>query len=131
MKGYEVVVKIKDFIANNELQLTNIIAIGNPASLAAQTMIELQESGVSLQLCTTGKPSAADITILGEIMKMIYFNRPPYCIVLISGDRDFSKILNFLVGVRYRVILIHSGEISPILEHSTKESVAWLDFLGF
>ena len=27
--------------------------------------------------------------------------------------------------------MIHSGEISPILEHSTKESVDWLDFLEF
>ena len=80
--------------------MTNITAIGNPSCLASQTMLELQDSGVALQLCTSGKPSAADITILGEIMKTIYINRPPYCIVLISGDRDFSKILNYLVGVQ-------------------------------
>lgn len=63
-------------------------------------------------------PAAADISILHEIVKLVYFHRPPHNIVLITGDRDFSKILNFLDQVHYNVSYIHAKDMSDVMQFS-------------
>lgn len=137
MRGYQVVRKLKDYIVvGRKLQLANIIAIGNTSQLSENCKEELEsivylitDSGVAIQHISSGKPAAADVGILGEIMKFIYFHRPPHSIFLISGDRDFSKILNFLESVHYHVVLVHSPTISDVLRYSVNDCIAWRDLL--
>ncbi|KAJ3356542.1 hypothetical protein HDU83_000893 [Entophlyctis luteolus] len=124
-RGFVVVRRIKDLLLSRNLTLTNIIAVGDASKMNAQTKLELEESGVVLQNISSGKPSAADIAILNEIMKNIYFHKPPHSIFLISGDRDFSKTLNFLESVNYSVTLIHSNRVSDVLRYSVRDTILW------
>ncbi|KAI8894804.1 limkain-b1-type NYN domain-containing protein [Globomyces pollinis-pini] len=110
--GYDIVKKINDFLSNKNVQLTNIFAIGNTSGLAAKVKFELEESGVIVQNASNGKESAADISLILEVMKNIYYHKPPHTIVLISGDRDFLKMINFLTSSKYTVILIHSKNVA-------------------
>ncbi|KAJ3363771.1 hypothetical protein HDU91_002859, partial [Kappamyces sp. JEL0680] len=90
----------------------------------------LEQSGVNLHHIGSGKESAADIGILGEIMKLIFFTKPPHAIYLISGDRDFSKILHFLDSLHYDLTLIHNPQVSQTLVHSVNKSVLWKDLFS-
>ncbi|KAI8894067.1 hypothetical protein BC833DRAFT_250122 [Globomyces pollinis-pini] len=65
-----------------------------------------------------------------ELWKYSYFNRPPHNIFLVTGDRDFSKVLSFLESVQYNVVLIHSPVISEVLRHSVSETIPWLELCG-
>jgi hypothetical protein len=142
MRGYQVVRKLKDFIVFKEkLVLEKIIAIGNTNHFSNECRDELEESGVVIQNVSSGKPSAADIALVGyfnltlrEFTRFIHFNRPseanPLSLYIVTGDRDFSKILNFLESVHYRVVLIHSPNISEVLRHSVKEAIPWKEVLG-
>ncbi|KAJ1551537.1 hypothetical protein HK096_008957, partial [Nowakowskiella sp. JEL0078] len=84
MPGYMVVRNIKTFIQSKNAILVDIFAIGNVERLSSSVRIELEGAGVILQNLSCGKPSAADITILTEITKVVFENRPPHFIVLIS-----------------------------------------------
>lgn len=130
VKGYEAVRRIKDLAKARHISLTNIVAISNLDRLPAGTKLELEESGVVMQNVSSGKPSASDIAILGELLKLCYHYKPPHAIILISGDRDFSKVLNFLDWAHYRVILIHPPAVSPILLHAVGEHLLWGDLLA-
>jgi hypothetical protein len=69
MRGYQVVRKLKDYIVFKEkLVLEKIIAIGNTNHFSHECRDELEESGVVIQNVSSGKPSAADIALVG------YFN---------------------------------------------------------
>jgi uncharacterized LabA/DUF88 family protein len=37
----------------------------------------------------------------------MHFEKPPYGMVLISGDRDFAPLVNIMNQVGYSVILVH------------------------
>jgi NYN domain/RNA recognition motif. (a.k.a. RRM, RBD, or RNP domain) len=130
MRGFEVIKKVKDFVTEKALQISIFTAIGNHTTLHQDSILELQDCGVNLQLSAGKSSTTTDVSILGEIMKTIYINKPPYAIVLISGDREFSKVLNFMVGNGFRVILIHAPSVSPVLLSSTRETISWSDLLG-
>ena len=118
LKGYQAVRLIKDFILAKGLQLTQIVAIGSSRILSNQTRDELEDCGVSVQNLHSKSPAVADISILYEVIKLVYFHRPPHSIVLISGDRDYSKILNFLDQVHYHVIYVHAKDVSDVMQFS-------------
>ena len=117
-KGYQAVRFIKDFILSKGLLLNQTVAIGPSQSLTDQKRSELEDCGVSVQKIHSKYPAAVDISILNEIIKLVYFFKPPHSIVLISGDRDFSKILNFLDQVHYHVIYVHANDISDVMQFS-------------
>ena len=73
---------------------------------------DLQESGVLLH-DVTRKANSSDLAILVEILKLVIDSKPPHCIILISGDRDFANILSTLTFRKYQVYLIHSPQVSP------------------
>ncbi|KAJ3390099.1 hypothetical protein HDU84_007924 [Entophlyctis sp. JEL0112] len=129
LRGFIIVRRIKDLLNSKGLVITNIVAIGDVSRMKASLKADLEQSGVVVQSISSRKPSAADIAILGEIMKNIHFHKPPHAIVLISGDRDFSAVLNFLESVAYRVILVHSNQITDVLRHSVRETISWVDLL--
>ena len=93
---------------------------------------------------TERSTSAMDVAILGELLKITYFTKPPHSIILISGifsfqlkfikimligDRDFSKVLSFLESVQFHVTLLHSCELSDSLRFSVRETIRWVDVL--
>jgi uncharacterized LabA/DUF88 family protein len=125
--GYQVVRVLRQYLQQQvpSLVIRDFIAIGNSQGLNSNTQLELEESGVTMSQVSSSKPNASDIGILGAIMKLIYFQKPPYTIALISGDRDFSKILNFLESVHFNVILIHADNISEVLRNSAKHTIRW------
>lgn len=129
-RGFEVVRRIKDLARERGVSLTNIVVVANLERISPTIKLDLEESGVVLQNVSSGKPSASDIGILAEIVKVVYHFRPPHWIFLISGDRDFSKVLSFLDGCHYRVVLIHPPKVSPILLHAVAEHIAWTDLLN-
>ena len=57
MRSLEVVNRIKDFVAVKSLKLANLTAIGNHANLHQESMLELQDCGVSLQLSAGNQSS--------------------------------------------------------------------------
>ncbi|KAI8833956.1 hypothetical protein BJ741DRAFT_610618 [Chytriomyces cf. hyalinus JEL632] len=103
--------------------------MGDTAQLNPTVRADLEESGVSLINVSSSKESAADIAILTELMKTVYFVKPPHEIILISGDRDLSKALHFLESVKYSVTLIHNNMITDVLRHSVRETIHWSSFL--
>ena len=60
----------------------------------------------------------------------MFFHKPPHSIVLISGDRDFSRILNFMESVHYDVIMIHSSQISEVLKHTVTNRLLWRELMA-
>jgi uncharacterized LabA/DUF88 family protein len=72
---------------------------------------DMQESGVLLH-DVTRKANSSDLAILVEILKLVIDNKPPHCIVLISGDRDFANVLSTLTFRKYQVYLIHSPQVT-------------------
>lgn len=71
---------------------------------------DMQESGVLLH-DVTRKANSSDLAILVEILKLVIDNKPPHCIVLISGDRDFANVLSTLIFRKYQVYLVHSPQV--------------------
>lgn len=70
----------------------------------------MQESGVLVH-DVTRKSNSSDLAILVEILKLVIDYKPPHCIVLISGDRDFANVLSTLTFRKYQVYLIHSVQV--------------------
>ncbi|KAJ3229161.1 hypothetical protein HDU81_005582 [Chytriomyces hyalinus] len=127
--GFLIAKRVKDLCQKRNLELCSFFAMGDTAQLNATVRADLEESGVSLINVSSGKESAADIAILTELMKTVYFMKPPHEIILISGDRDFSKALYFLESVKYSVTLIHNNLITDVLRHSVRETIHWTSFL--
>ncbi|KAM9987373.1 hypothetical protein ACTFIZ_005413 [Dictyostelium cf. discoideum] len=105
------------------------MAFANLKLIKDELRSNLQECGVLLHDVTRNKSNASDIAILVEILKLVIDNKPPHCIVLISGDRDFSNVLNTLTFRRYQVFLIHSTHASDVLKYSATASYEWISLL--
>jgi hypothetical protein len=113
MRGYNVVKAVRKYTDSFNITLRDIYAIGNTGILRQGLYNELQSANVLLHHVSSGKESAADMDIVAEIMKDIYRNPTAHMIMLISGDRDFSKILNFLdTETPHKIVLVHSGKVS-------------------
>eukprot|EP01113_Clastostelium_recurvatum_P022384 TRINITY_DN2669_c0_g1_i2.p1 TRINITY_DN2669_c0_g1~~TRINITY_DN2669_c0_g1_i2.p1 ORF type:complete len:922 (+),score=223.04 TRINITY_DN2669_c0_g1_i2:122-2887(+) len=128
VRGTTVVSAIRKLSLRHGL-LRNISAVGNLKSIKEELRIELQGSAVLMHDVPSGKPSAADIAILVELLKLVCDSKPPHKIILISGDRDFSNVLNVLVFRGYEVILIHLPQVSDILKSAATQSIEWNAFL--
>jgi hypothetical protein len=71
---------------------------------------DIRESGVLLH-DVTRKANSSDLAILVELLKLVIDNKPPHCIILISGDRDFANVISTLTARKYQVSLIHSPQV--------------------
>eukprot|EP01133_Synstelium_polycarpum_P017471 gene17471-20846_t len=128
MKGIHVVNAIRSFALQRGV-LKNISAFANLKLIKDELRSNLQECGVLLHDVSRNKSNASDIAILVEILKLVIDNKPPHCIVLISGDRDFSNVLNTLTFRRYQVFLIHSTHASDVLKYSATAAYEWFSLL--
>ncbi|GKE13301.1 putative receptor-like protein kinase, partial [Tanacetum coccineum] len=68
------------------------------------------------------KKNAADSKLMLDILKLLAYNvRPPAYIMLISGDRDFTKALKSLNNLGFITILIYpDGCVSPALKEGSR-----------
>jgi uncharacterized LabA/DUF88 family protein len=71
----------------------------------------MQESGVNVHDIVSNKPNSSDLAIIAQILAIVMDNKPPQCIILISGDRDFANIISIITARKYKVILIHSPQV--------------------
>lgn len=110
---------------------------------------DMQESGVVLHDIVTSKANSSDLAILVEILKVVIDHKPPHCIILISGDRDFANVISTLTFRKYKVVLIYSPQVtlkknlgsvlvlmlkifiqaSGVLRNTATESVSWNELL--
>ncbi|RKO94014.1 hypothetical protein BDK51DRAFT_25724 [Blyttiomyces helicus] len=96
MPGYTVVRRIRDYITTiSPSTITNFLAVCSIRTFNQTRCKELEDSGVSLINCASSKDSAADITLMFELMKFVHAHRAPAEVVLISGDRDFGKAVGW------------------------------------
>eukprot|EP01116_Phalansterium_solitarium_P017951 TRINITY_DN4578_c0_g1_i8.p1 TRINITY_DN4578_c0_g1~~TRINITY_DN4578_c0_g1_i8.p1 ORF type:complete len:689 (+),score=174.46 TRINITY_DN4578_c0_g1_i8:102-2168(+) len=124
--GMTVVSTLRSFALRHGY-LKTVSAIGTLQNIPDEVRAQLQSSGVSLHDVPPG--SSTDVAILVELLKLVADNRPPHTIVLISGDRDFSNVLNVLVFRRYEVVLIHLPQASEVLKGAAKSAYEWASFL--
>ncbi|KAJ3330177.1 hypothetical protein HDU76_006261 [Blyttiomyces sp. JEL0837] len=110
--------------------LRDIVAVGSTMNMSSYLRLQLQESGVVMLDCASNKKNAADMSIMGEILKFTFFNKPPFRIYLISSDRDFAKTLHLLDGFGYFVTLIHGPSVTESLRSAAREAYEWRDVLG-
>lgn len=127
MKGVQVVNAIRSFALQRGI-LKNISAFANLKLIKDDLRADLQESGVLLH-DVTRKANSSDLAILVEILKLVIDNKPPHCIVLISGDRDFANVLSTLTFRKYQVYLIHSLQASEVLKNAATEAFEWSQLL--
>lgn len=127
MKGVQVVNAIRSFALQRGI-LKNISAFANLKLIKDDLRSDLQESGVLLH-DVTRKANSSDLAILVEILKLVIDNKPPHCIVLISGDRDFANVLSTLTFRKYQVYLIHSPQASEVLRNAATEAFEWTQLL--
>lgn len=127
MKGVQVVNAIRSFALQRGI-LKNISAFANLKLIRDDLRADLQESGVLLH-DVTRKANSSDLAILVEILKLVIDNKPPHCIVLISGDRDFANILSTLTFRKYQVYLIHSPQASEVLRNAATDAYEWTQLL--
>lgn len=127
MKGVQVVNAIRSFALQRGI-LKNISAFANLKLIRDDLRADLQESGVLLH-DVTRKANSSDLAILVEILKLVIDNKPPHCIVLISGDRDFANILSTLTFRKYQVYLIHSPQASEVLRNAATDAFEWTQLL--
>jgi hypothetical protein len=107
---------IKGLLSRYGLFAKDIHAIGHVNYLTPPVVKAFSEIGINMIDVLSHKPvrilsiylkNASDMSILTEIAKVIFSHKPPHGMVLISGDKDFSHMLNFLDRVGYKVILVN------------------------
>jgi len=130
IRGFHVVTAMRKFVGKRQGILKNINAFGNLNQIRQELRAELQQSGVLLHDVPPGKTSAADMALMVEFLKLVADHRPPHHVVLVSGDRDFSNVLNVLVFRGYEVTLIHLSNASEILKRAATEAIEWRTFLN-
>jgi len=130
IRGFQVVTAMRKFVGKRQGILKNINAFGNLNQIRQELRAELQQSGVLLHDVPPGKPSAADMALMVEFLKLVADHRPPHHVVLVSGDRDFSNVLNVLVFRGYEVTLIHLSNASEILIRAATVAIEWRSFLS-
>ena len=125
--GFKTVRNLKNFIVEKSLSIYQMIAFTASSSLSLSSVKrELEECGVivhhegnggtsSSTLAATG---SSDIPLLAEIIKLVYFHRPPHALILVTGNKNITKIINFLDQVHYKIILLHPPDISEGLQCS-------------
>jgi hypothetical protein len=128
MKGVHVVHAIRQFALQRGI-LKNISAFANFKLLKEKLRADMQESGVVLHDIVTSKANSSDLAILVEILKVVIDHKPPHCIILISGDRDFANVISTLTFRKYKVVLIYSPQASGVLRNTATESVSWNELL--
>lgn len=104
-------------------------AIGSTRQFRDNLKMELKKNDILFKNITSGKKNAADMSILYYIMKLKDTNPPPYKIILITGDSDFTELISQLRSSSYEVILVHLNESRKELVESATYSISWTELL--
>ncbi|PRP83802.1 hypothetical protein PROFUN_09000 [Planoprotostelium fungivorum] len=102
---------------------------GNLTCFRKETRMELMAGGIDLHDVPSGKPNAADIAIIVDMLFYAMEN-PSSTIVLISGDGDFSNALSRLRQKGHRIMIISAPSSNRSLGHVCDEIHDWNKLLG-
>lgn len=92
---------------------------------------QLQEMNVIVEEISSIKPESADKFILTHLLKIaLEEGQTPYTILLISGDRDFSRALALLGTHGKQTILVHNGFAVESLRTSVTEAIDFKEFIA-
>eukprot|EP01118_Nematostelium_gracile_P015997 TRINITY_DN6539_c0_g1_i1.p1 TRINITY_DN6539_c0_g1~~TRINITY_DN6539_c0_g1_i1.p1 ORF type:complete len:523 (-),score=148.60 TRINITY_DN6539_c0_g1_i1:86-1654(-) len=128
--GVTFVTALRNYAFSVGGELKHTYAIGNLALMDDVARKELQKCGVSLHdVPSARKSNQSDFAILSELFKFVLDNPPPQQIVLISGDSDFTTIINTLRNRLYEVTLIHGPQTPKITASAASVSYLWSAFL--
>jgi hypothetical protein len=104
-------------------------AIGSTRQFRDSLKMELFKNDILFKNVTSGKKNAADMSILYYIMKLKDTNPPPYKIILITGDSDFTELVYHLRSSSYEVILVHLNESRKELVEAATYSISWTELI--
>eukprot|EP01119_Soliformovum_irregulare_P015557 TRINITY_DN4386_c0_g1_i2.p1 TRINITY_DN4386_c0_g1~~TRINITY_DN4386_c0_g1_i2.p1 ORF type:complete len:250 (+),score=64.34 TRINITY_DN4386_c0_g1_i2:30-752(+) len=129
LNGHILMESLRLFAKSQQCELSSVHAISH--LMDDRLLADLQDAGISLQVLSQDvKSDAADLAILAELLKVIIDHPYPQKIVLITGDGDFSSIVNTLRNRNFDVILFYPSEVgSTHLKQSATLSYSWVDFL--
>ncbi|KAI8923742.1 hypothetical protein BC831DRAFT_22954 [Entophlyctis helioformis] len=127
VRGFDAVSVLRQHLRKlpDALHVRDIVAVANVARLSEQLRCDLQDAGVSLLDCASPKPSAADISLVVELMKFVHRHPPPASLCLVSSDNDFAKVLQFLGRNDYNVVLVHGNLASRSLRSAASTAISW------
>jgi len=115
--------------SNHYADVKSFTVIGSNCQFRDSLKLELDKNDIAFKNITSGKKNAADMSILYYIMKLKSVNPPPYKIILITGDSDFTELIYQLRDSSYEVILVHLNESRLELVESASYSISWTELL--
>jgi hypothetical protein len=105
------------------------VVIGSAKQFRDNLKLEMHKNNFEFKHITSGRKNAADMNIIYYIMKLKDSNPPPYKIILITGDSDFTELISQLRDLSYEVILVHLKGSRKELIKAASHSVSWNDLL--
>jgi len=115
--------------ANHYADVQSFTVIGSIRQFRGSLKLELVKNNIAFTNIISGKKNAADMSILYYIMKLKDSNPPPYKIILITGDSDFTELISQLRDAAYEVILVHLNESRKELIEAASHSISWTELL--
>lgn len=118
---------------NHNLNIESINAIGSEHAFRPSLKEELKASNIIYKNSrlpgSLFKPNAADIKIIYNILNKCLENKPPYTIILISGDSDFEQLITILKEHGFKTILIYPKNTNPKILSSADIALEWISIL--
>ena len=110
MEYSEAITRFQRFLGSRFASLSKapgqMKAVGNMKSGSPFQPCHSENFKVEFHHIDNAKKNAADIKLLEQIAKTMFLCKPPHTIFLISGDSDFTGILEILKSLNYDVYLI-------------------------
>lgn len=110
MEYSEAITRFQRFLGSRFASLSNahgqMTAVGNLKTGRRFQSCRSENIKVEFHHIDSVKKNAADIALVEQIAKTMFHCKPPHTIFLISGDSDFTGILEILKSLKYDVFLI-------------------------
>jgi hypothetical protein len=120
---------LDDLSISHNINIKSIYAIGNSFMFRHGLENELTSKGIIFDNTDCKKANISDVKIASKINEITLKNPPPYTIVLISGDSDFSCTLDLLNTYGYSTILIYSDLAKSSFIQKATKSISWSQLL--
>lgn len=121
--------ELSNLAKTHNADIKESVVIGSAGQFRDSLRLELLKNDFVFKNITSGKKNAADMRIIYYIMKLKENKPPPYKIILITGDADFTDWITLLIESSYEVILIHLNNSRKELIDSASYSISWNDLI--
>lgn len=116
---------LDDLSIKHNIDIKSIYAIGNSSLFRPGLQDELLSKNIIFDETNCKKANISDVKITSKIHDITLQNPPPYTIVLISGDSDFSDTLDLLRNHGYSTILIYSNLAKISFIEKADKAISW------